>query len=303
MSEEASDYKATLPRGWVLVRLGEVAQINPALDRCLIDDTVPVNFVPMRSVSPEGGGVLRPEVRACGEVKKGYTSFLSGDVIMAKITPCMENGKIAVVPNLPNSVCFGSTEFHVIRPENGVEPKWVSNFLLQHDIRRTAQRQMTGGVGQMRVPAAFLDTTEIPLPAPSEQRRIVEEIDELFCDLDTGVAALERVSVKLAHYRASLLKAAVEGTLTAEWRKLHSEVEPASVLLTRILAERRRRWEKDQIQKFTSAGKQPPKNFKAKYKEPVGPDTANLPELPDGWCWASVAQCSALLQVRNLGKN
>jgi len=106
-----------LPPGWDCPLLAEVARINPALGRCVINDSVEVTFVPMRAVESEGGGLLRPEVRPYGEVKKGYTSFLSGDVIMAKITPCMENGKTMVVPALPGQVCFGSTEFHVIRPE------------------------------------------------------------------------------------------------------------------------------------------------------------------------------------------
>ena len=105
----------------------------------------------MRAVEPEGGGLLHPEVRLYGEIKKGYTAFLSGDVIMAKITPCMENGKTTVVPELPGSVCFGSTEFHVIRPEKDIVARWISYFLLQHEVRRKAQRQMTGGVGQMRL--------------------------------------------------------------------------------------------------------------------------------------------------------
>ena len=150
-----------LPPGWVALALAEVAQINPPLDRCVINDNVTVNFVPMRAVEEEGGGLLRPEVRPYGEVKKGYTSFLSGDVIMAKITPCMENGKTTFVPELTGQVCCGSTEFHVIRPEEGVQPRWIAQYLLQHEVRRAAQRQMTGGVGQMRVPAAFLETVHL----------------------------------------------------------------------------------------------------------------------------------------------
>jgi len=297
MSEEPPADKPKLPRGWQKVCLPQIAEINPALDRGVAGDAVVVNFVPMRAVEPEGGGLLRPELRPYGEVKKGYTAFLSGDVIMAKITPCMENGKTTVVPELPGSVCFGSTEFHVMRPENGVEARWISNFLLQHEVRRAAQRAMGGGVGQMRVPSAFLETAEIPLPPTVEQQRIADALDELLSDLDAGVAAIERVLAKLAQYRASVLKAAVEGALTADWRKKHRKVEPASALLTRILAERRRRWEEDQLRRFKDAGKEPPKDWKAKYKEPVAPDTTNLPELPETWCWASVDQlCS---EVRN----
>jgi type I restriction enzyme S subunit len=149
---------------------------------------------------------------------------------------------------------------------------------------------MGGGVGQMRVPSAFLETAEIPLPPTAEQQRIADALDELLSDLDAGVAGIEQVLAKLAQYRAAVLKAAVEGALTADWRKKHRKVEPASALLTRILAERRRRWEKDQLRTFKEAGKEPPKNWKAKYNEPVAPDTTDLPPLADSWCWATAEQ-------------
>ena len=105
---------------------------------------------------------------------------------------------------------------------------------------------------------------------------------------------MERVQAKLKHYRAAVLKAAVEGALTAEWRAQHPTTEPASALLTRILAERRRRWEEAQLQKFEEAGKNPPKDWKAKYKEPVTPDTAKLKQLPEGWCCATVEHVSQI---------
>jgi type I restriction enzyme S subunit len=136
----------------------------------------------------------------------------------------------------------------------------------------------------------FLRNASLPLPPLNEQRRIVDTLEELSSDIDAGVAALERVQAKLAQYRAAVLKAAVEGALTADWRKKHREVEPASALLARILAERRRRWEQDQLRKFKQAGKEPPKDWKAKYKEPVAPDTTTLLPLPEGWCWATLDQ-------------
>ena len=149
---------------------------------------------------------------------------------------------------------------------------------------------MAGGVGQMRVPGEFLRTVRIPVAPSSEQARIAETLDELFSDLDAGVAALEQVRDKLKLYRASVLKAAVEGALTADWRARHPQTEPASELLERILVERRRRWEEGQLRSFEEKGRTPPRNWKAKYKEPVAPETADLPALPDGWCWASWEQ-------------
>ena len=279
-----------LPPGWSTSPLGGVATINPRLDRCVVDDDTEVAFVPMRAVAPEGAGLVDPETRRYGEVKKGYTSFLSGDVIMAKITPCAENGKTTVVPEVPGQVCFGSTEFHTIRPEQGVRAEWIEQFLLQHETRRLAQRSMTGGVGQMRVPGEFLNSVQIPVAPSNEQDRIVSTLGELFSDLDAGAVALEEARDKLRLYRASVLKAAVEGALTADWRTRHPQVEPASELLKRILVERRRRWEQDQLRQFEEKGRVPPKNWKAKYKEPVARDTTRLPDLPDGWCWVSWGQ-------------
>lgn len=142
----------------------------------------------------------------------------------------------------------------------------------------------------MRVPSAFLETLTVPVPPETEQTRILDTLDELLSDLDAGVAALERVRAKLKHYRAAVLKAAVEGALTAEWRAQHPATEPASELLTRILAERCRRWEEAQLAKFKEAEKSPPKDWKAKYNEPVAPDTTGLAPLPDGWCWATAEQ-------------
>jgi len=133
---------------------------------------------------------------------------------------------------------------------------------------------------------------EVPFPhcPPAEQRRIVAKIEELFSDLDAGVAALERAKANLKRYRAAVLKAAVEGKLTAQWRAEHPDVEPADQLLARILAERRQKWQQDQLAKYEAKGKKPPKNWKDKYKPPAEPDTTNLPDLPEGWCWASVGQ-------------
>jgi type I restriction enzyme S subunit len=119
----------------------------------------------------------------------------------------------------------------------------------------------------------------------AEQHRIVSAIEQQFTRLDAGVAALKRVQAKLKRYRAAVLKAAVEGKLTEAWRAEHPATEPASILLERILKERRARWEAD----LRAKGKDP---AKVKYVEPAKPDLENLPELPEGWCWATLEQLS-----------
>ena len=108
--------------------------------------------------------------------------------------------------------------------------------------------------------------------------------------LNAGVSALERVRANLRRYRASVLKSAVEGRLTQKWRSKNPDIEPASELLARILGERRQRWEQQQLATYESKRKKPPKNWQSKYKEPAAPDTAKLPQLPEGWCWANIEQ-------------
>jgi len=123
-----------------------------------------------------------------------------------------------------------------------------------------------------------------------EQERIVQKIEELFTQLDAAVASLERVRANLKRYRAAVLKAAVEGQLTAEWRAQHPDVEPASVLLERILHERRAAWEQVELARYARSGKTQPKGWQDKYKEPATPSTIDRSSLPMGWCWAIVDQ-------------
>lgn len=130
------------------------------------------------------------------------------------------------------------------------------------------------------------------VPPRAEQARIVQKLDELLSDLDAGVAELKVAQRKLTQYRQSLLKAAVEGALTADWRAARAQTgepqETGAELLQRILVERRAGWEASQLAHFAEQSKTPPNGWHAKYKEPVAPDTTELPALPQGWSWASL---------------
>jgi type I restriction enzyme S subunit len=168
---------------------------------------------------------------------------------------------------------------------------FMEGYLREKDTQEAIDQMKTGisDSGLNLTHGRFLRLT-VPIAPLNEQRRIIAKIEELISDLDSGVAALKRAKANLKRYRASVLKAAVDGSLTAEWRAKHPNVEPASKLLERILAECRRKWEADQLAKFKAAGKEPPKNWRAKYVEQSPPDTVNLPELPAGWCWTCVEQ-------------
>lgn len=169
-------------------------------------------------------------------------------------------------------------------------PEWVSKDFLYHwfdAIRPKVIQANKQGITQVNLNTDIVRDLDVPIPPINEQHRIVAKIEELFSDLDAGVAALERAKANLKRYRAAVLKAAVEGKLTEAWRAEHPNIEPASKLLERILAERRQKWEADQLAKFAAAKKEPPRNWKEKYVEPTPPVTKGLPELPDEWCWSS----------------
>jgi type I restriction enzyme S subunit len=164
-----------------IVALGEVAAINPdtsihigANDLC--------SFVPMDAVDETTAEIKKLSARPYNEVSRGYTSFAENDVLLAKITPCMENGKCAIARGLRNGVGFGSTEFHVIRGSAKVLPEWVYYYWRLPATRALAQRNMTGTAGQKRVPTSFLETLPIPVPQVDDQRnltRLLQHADQL----------------------------------------------------------------------------------------------------------------------------
>lgn len=160
------------------IALAEVATINPPSPvKGELRNNELVDFVPMASVS-EAGDMNVTEQRAAGEVSKGFTAFQNDDVLVAKITPCFENNKIAIA-RIGSRYGFGSTEFHVIRCSSAyLDPKYLAHFLRQDRVRATGEKRMTGSGGQRRVPKAFLEALEIPLPPLDEQKRIAAILDQ-----------------------------------------------------------------------------------------------------------------------------
>ncbi len=158
------------------VALGEVADVNPAWFEDCIHNDEEVAFVPMAAVSAETAQIEKPQVRKLGDVLQGFPWFSDGDVLVAKITPCFENGKIAQA-RISQRFGFGSTEFHVLSPSDSLDARYLLHFLRQKRVRTEGARRMTGSAGQRRVPKYFLEQLEIPLPPLPEQRRIAEILD------------------------------------------------------------------------------------------------------------------------------
>lgn len=183
---------------------------------------------------------------------------------------------------------------------------WILWSLRNSSGRAEIERLATGNQDSMRnIGQERIRQIQIFIPPIRERNLIIEAIDSYLSRLDAAAASLARVEAKLKAYRASVLKAAVEGRLVpteaALAKQEQRDYEPASVLLDRILGERRRRWEEAELARLTKAGK-PPKDdkWKAKYEQPAAPDPSKLPPLPEGWCWATVEQaCSVVVDCHN----
>ena len=160
------------------MHLADIAQLNPKLNKSTIQEKSLASFVPMACVSEVSGSIISEEEREIEAVSKGFTYFQNGDILVAKITPCFENGKIALA-HVKHEHAFGSTEFHVIRPDaTKVDGRYLFHFLRQPRIRIEGEKRMTGSGGQRRVPKSFLEELEIPLPSLPEQRRIAAILDK-----------------------------------------------------------------------------------------------------------------------------
>ena len=295
--------------GWSIASIEEVAAVNPRVDKAAIPDNLPVSFVPMPAVGVGDGSIHVEATRPAGEVKKGFTAFLEGDVLFAKITPCMENGKMAVAPKLINGYGFGSTEFHVLRPKPGMLAKYLYYYVSSQSFRGEAERYMTGAVGQKRVSTDYPKRSTIPVAPIDQQKRIVAEIEKQFSRLDEAVANLKRVKANLKRYKAAVLKAAVEGKLTEDWRKQHPDVEPASKLLERLKVERKdrhkaqlKKWE-EAIKSWELSGKKDKKPAKPRKPAELSPiithELNSLAGLPVEWTWLKLGNLNGCRSFGN----
>ena len=160
------------------VAISDLCQLNPKKGEVKeLGDSLQVTFCGMSDLT-ENGEFKATESRRLGDVRKGYTYFAEGDLLFAKITPCMENGKGGVATGLVNAVGFGSSEFHVLRPLEGVDTRYLHQFLQAPQLRAAAEEVMTGSAGQKRVPKDFFKNCMIPLPSLAEQKRIAGILDE-----------------------------------------------------------------------------------------------------------------------------
>ena len=228
---EEETYK--LPNNWVWTRLGDITDINPKKKILDFNDDEEISFVPMKAVSDETGKIEEMEYEKYSKLKKGYTQFIEEDVLFAKITPCMENGKCAIAKNLKNDIGYGTTEFHVLRCYQGIINKLLHIFLRQESFRKEAKYNMTGSVGFQRVPVDFLKTALFPLPPLEEQKEIVRVLDKIF-EEENRISELISLENKIEILEKTILDRAFRGELGTG----NNDDEPAIELLKKCLEER-----------------------------------------------------------------
>jgi len=291
-----SEKLGNLP-GWIRTALEDVAdvELGKTPGRADYSDSGEVKIVKFRDLGTNGVDWFTNQRGFLKAAPAPNTPDLrAGDVLVTASAHSSEHvgKKVVFVDHLPRDLKWVSFVGELLRVRAAGPPtlgKLLRYYLMSEEGYRGIQQHIRGG----HLLASQARQILVPLCGEQQQIRIVAALDSAFSKLDASVTALERVRANLKRYRASVLKAAVEGRLVpteAELaRREGHDFEPASVLLDRILAERRRRWEESELARMKAAGK-PPKDdhWKSKYEEPATVNTTELPELPDGWAYAGL---------------
>jgi type I restriction enzyme S subunit len=287
-----------IPTSWAATTLGSIrvdhsASVDPA--------KVTSELFELYSIPAFTTG--RPEVIAGSEIGSTKKSLAPRTVVVSKLNPRIN--RVWIAGETSSFRQIGSSEWIPFFPVDGLEPRYLAYYMRQDAFRNYLAANVSGvGGSLMRVRPSVVDPFPFVLAPTAEQHRIVEAIDSYFTRLDDAVGTLERVQRNLKRYRASVLKAAVEGRLVPTEAELACaegrDHEPASVLLERIVAERRRRWEENELAKMQAKGKTPQDdNWKLRLKAAIEPKVRQLPALPDGWTWTTLDQLTAFIDGGN----
>lgn len=181
-----------IPKDWGFGPFSEIAIVNPPKPVIRISPVSTISFIPMQDIDEEGNWIYRQTKKLidCGV---GYTPFIDGDVLFAKITPCMENGKGCHARNLVNGYGLGSTEFHVLRSKTNSSDRFVFHWSMTKRMRTKALAYMTGSAGQQRVEAGFFSLFDIPIPPFGEQNLIANQLDETDKQIETSRKELSKI--------------------------------------------------------------------------------------------------------------
>lgn len=219
---------------WEQCSLSDVCTVNPKkADTKDLPDELEVSFFPMPALSEIYGEITDPQTRLLKEVRSGFTNFSEGDVVFAKITPCMENGKSAVVGKLVNDIGYGTTEFFVLRCSDRLYNRFLYHLVRDKLFRDKAKAVMAGAVGQQRVPKRYLETYKLNLPKFNEQREIVRILDGSFAKEQQTKEAAEAVLDQIDLMKKSILARAFRGELGTNDPSEESAVELLNDIIRR----------------------------------------------------------------------
>ena len=219
------EWLGDVPAHWEVRRMKRIASLNPskAEARTFLGVDTPVTFLPMERVKTDGR--IDEEILPAFTVWNGFTYFRRNDVLVAKITPCFENGKGTCLDALPTEVGFGSTEFHVLRAGHDISPRFLYLLTTLPDFRQSGADEMTGAAGQQRVPQAFVENYSLPLPPLTEQAAIVRYLDHADGRIRRYISAKERLIGLLEEQRQAVIHRAVTRGLDPDVRLKPSGVE------------------------------------------------------------------------------
>jgi type I restriction enzyme, S subunit len=286
MNNIQDDIKKTfieeLPENWTLCQLGDVMRLKNGY--AFKSKDYSSDGLPLVRISDINNGKVSLEKAARIPEDKANLDFVvqPGDLLIAMSGAT--TGKTGVYSGKRPCLQNQRVGNFIIISQDAVDKKYRNYYVAS--LRKEIEEAAYGGA-QPNISAKGIEAFDFPLAPLNEQKRIVAEIEKQFSRLDEAVENLKRVKANLKRYRASVLKAAVEGKLTEEWRGKHPDVESADKLLERILVERRKKWEEAELAKMKAKGKLPKDDkWKKKYKEPKTAETENLPDIPPTWLWA-----------------
>ena len=263
------EWLGQVPQGWEVKRLRFLIHINPARSEISLQPGSPVSFVPMEAVG-EYGGMLCQEK---DEIETGYSYFIDKDVLIAKITPCFENGKGALAEGLTNGVGFGSTEFHVVRSLHGLLPLFLFYFSISYYFRKLGEAFMYGAGGQKRIPDTFIRNFFFPISSVREQQAIASFLDHECGRIDTLIEKKRRLLELLEEKRRAVITQAVTRGLDPSAPMKDSGVE--------WLGQVPQGWEVKRLKFCVSSGFQYGANIAAELDDPTLPRYIRITDMND----------------------
>jgi len=305
-----SEGSKELPQGWVVSSMSELGHFERGIGfpRTARRDIASVETISCLRTANVQDTIQFNDVWEVDKqyLKKSDKLLRENDIIFSVSNSLKLVGKSAIAKNVKKEYTFGAF-LAAFRCDCQILPEYLQYFLTSLTARNWIRQNASTTTNISNIGVKALGLLRLPRPPLAEQSRIVDKIDELFSSIEAGERAIARARTALTRYRKAVLKAAVTGDLTADWRKENPPTETAEALLKRILKARYAAWEKAELEKLDAKGKARPETekqwekFRGKYKEPVGSNAATLSELPKNWLGVTVDQISEFITSGSRG--